>query len=134
MAIWLWCRHRHVSQLQRLTSQTTTIKATIKRRLQYKHYVYCLNIRPELVRNAAKFLSENTLYKEYIAFNDILDNIDESELSEKPPNNLENNDQMNSNMNRENSEKEMFTSHSSTIYDSEVNHTTQQEHGNIESQ
>ena len=30
--------------------------------------MYCLNIRPELVRNGAKFLAQKPLYTEHIAF------------------------------------------------------------------
>lgn len=51
--------------MPRLPSDTATIKATLKRRLRYKHHVYCLNIRPEAVREAAKFLSTTPLYKEH---------------------------------------------------------------------
>lgn len=54
-----------VTQLPRLTTETATIKATLKRRLKYKHHVYCLNIRPQLVIEAAKLLSDSPLYKEH---------------------------------------------------------------------
>lgn len=42
-----------VTQLPRLPSQAATIRATLKRRLVYKHHVYSLNIRPEMPRDAA---------------------------------------------------------------------------------
>ncbi|XP_062579577.1 uncharacterized protein LOC134241554 [Saccostrea cucullata] len=54
-----------IKNLPRLPSDTATIKATLKRRLRYKHHVYCLNIRPEAVREAAKFLATAPLYKEH---------------------------------------------------------------------
>ncbi|VDI54623.1 Hypothetical predicted protein [Mytilus galloprovincialis] len=46
-----------------MTSETATIKATLKRRLKYQHHVYCLNVRPELVHQAADFLKTTPLYK-----------------------------------------------------------------------
>jgi hypothetical protein len=58
-----------VTQLPRLPSNTATIKATLKRRLRFKHHVYCLNIRPQMVRQAAHFLSKTPLYKEHVTFN-----------------------------------------------------------------
>ncbi|CAG2216944.1 unnamed protein product [Mytilus edulis] len=52
-----------VTNLPRMTSETATIKATLKRRLKYQHHVYCLNVRPELVHQAAEFLKTTPLYK-----------------------------------------------------------------------
>lgn len=123
-----------VSQLPRLTSQAAPIKATLKHRLRYKHHVYCLNIRPELVGNTAKYLSEQALYKEHILFNDIWDIVHEPELSENLPRDLENDDQIKSYVNHDSSEKEMFTSHNYRVFYSKVNHTTQQKHSNTESE
>ena len=57
-----------VTQLPRLPSETATIKATLKRRLSYKHHVYSLNVRPQKIRKAAKFLSTAPLYKDSITF------------------------------------------------------------------
>lgn len=57
-----------MTQLPRLTSNTNTIKASLKRKLSYKHHVYSLNIRPKLVREAAQFLQNTTLYKENVTF------------------------------------------------------------------
>ncbi|KAK3099796.1 hypothetical protein FSP39_009735 [Pinctada imbricata] len=59
-----------VTQLPRLQSNTGTIKAKLKRRLRYKHHVYALNIRPHLVRSAAKYLTSAPLYKQYVQFDD----------------------------------------------------------------
>lgn len=73
-----------VSVLPRLTHDIATIKATLKRRLKYKHHVYSLNIRPELVRKGAKFLSQISLYKDHnTVFNDKWkSNIEFDEISE----------------------------------------------------
>lgn len=54
-----------VTQLRRRTSETATRKATLKRRLKHRHHVYCLNIRPELVRKAARHLAKSPLHKEH---------------------------------------------------------------------
>ena len=55
-----------VSKLPRMASNDLTIKATLKRRLQYKHHVYCVNIRPQLVKDCAQVLASKPLYKNYI--------------------------------------------------------------------
>lgn len=53
-----------VQSLPRLSNNTSTIKAQLKRRLRHIHSVYSSNIRPEMVREGAKFLSQTgTLYK-----------------------------------------------------------------------
>lgn len=66
-----------VTQLPRLTSETSTMKATLKRRLKYKHHIYCLNIRPEMVLHAAKPLSESPLYKEHnVVFDNDWENLE----------------------------------------------------------
>ncbi|CAC5418472.1 unnamed protein product [Mytilus coruscus] len=53
-----------VQSLPRLSNNTSTIKAQLKRRLRHRHCVYSSNIRPEMVREGAKFLSQTgTLYK-----------------------------------------------------------------------
>jgi len=52
-----------VSKLPRMASNDLTIKATSKRRLQYKHHVYCVNIRPQLVKDCAQALASKPLYK-----------------------------------------------------------------------
>ena len=53
-----------VASLPRLPNESATIKALLKRRLRYEHHVYSLNIRPELIRRAAKYLSDTAeLYK-----------------------------------------------------------------------
>lgn len=59
-----------VTLLPRFPSQTATIRATLKRRLVYKHHVYSLNIRPEMLRQAAKFLAQSPLYKNHISVNE----------------------------------------------------------------
>ena len=61
--------HNTVTQLPRLITNDCTIKATLKRRLQYKHHVCSVNIRPELVRNCAQLLSKKSLFREHIVFN-----------------------------------------------------------------
>ena len=53
-----------VSVLPRLTSETATIKATLKRKLQYKHYQYSMNIRPEKIRESIAHLKSSTLYRD----------------------------------------------------------------------
>lgn len=75
-----------VTQLPRLTSNDETIKATLKRRLRYKHNVYRVNIRPELVGDCAEILSNKSLYKEHVTFNNNwTDSEDQTEtLSEQP--------------------------------------------------
>ncbi|CAC5384754.1 unnamed protein product [Mytilus coruscus] len=55
-----------VQSLPRLSYNTSTKKAQLKRRLRHKHFVYSSNIRPEKVREGAKFLSQTgTLYKSF---------------------------------------------------------------------
>lgn len=79
-----------VKQLPRLTSNTSTIKATLKLRLGYKNHVYCLNIRPQLVKSSAKYLSRSSLYKEHVTFDeqwnidDISNETTDSEQVEEP--------------------------------------------------
>lgn len=76
-----------VTQLPRLTSETSTIKATLKRRLKYKHHIYCLNIRPEMVLDAAKLLSESPLYKEHsVVFNNDWENLENTESDQNDVN------------------------------------------------
>ena len=61
-----------VSMLPRLPNETGTIKVNLKRRLQYKSSALSLNVRPNKVVEAAKWLVNNgNLYKEEgITFND----------------------------------------------------------------
>ena len=62
-----------ISMLPRLPSETNTIKVNLKRRLQYKSSALSLNVRPNKVAEAAKWLVDNSnLYKdEGVTFNDI---------------------------------------------------------------
>ena len=61
-----------VNMLPRLPNETSTIKVNLKRRLQYKSSALSLNVRPNKVAEAAKWLINNgNLYKdEGITFND----------------------------------------------------------------
>ena len=61
-----------VSMLPRLPNETGTIKVNLKRRLQYKSSALSLNVRPQKVAEAAKWLVNNgNLYKEEgVSFND----------------------------------------------------------------
>jgi hypothetical protein len=61
-----------VNMLPRFTNETSTIKVNLKRRLQYKSSALSLNVRPNKVAEAAKWLVNNgNLYKdEGITFND----------------------------------------------------------------
>lgn len=70
-----------VKSLSRFTSETATIKATLKRKLSYKHHVYSVN-----VRMCAQLLSEKTLYKDHIKFNSEweLTSTSEQELISQP--------------------------------------------------
>ena len=62
-----------VSHLPRLRSNTGTIKPTLKRWLRYKHHVYSLNIRPELVKSAAKYLATTSLFKQHVTYDSAWD-------------------------------------------------------------
>ena len=61
-----------VSTLPRFPNETNTIKVNLKRRLQYKSSALSLNVRPNKVSEAAKWLVNNgNLYKdEGMTFND----------------------------------------------------------------
>ena len=61
-----------VNMLPRFPNDTSTIKVNLKRRLQYKSSALSLNVRPNKVAEAAKWLVNNgNLYKdEGITFND----------------------------------------------------------------
>ena len=61
-----------VSTLPRLPNETGTIKVNLKRRLQYKSSALPLNVRPQKVAEAVKWLIRHgNLYKEKgITFND----------------------------------------------------------------
>ena len=61
-----------VNMLSRFPNDTSTIKVNLKRRLQYKSSALSLNVRPNKVAEAAKWLVNNgNLYKdEGITFND----------------------------------------------------------------
>ncbi|CAB3991245.1 Hypothetical predicted protein, partial [Paramuricea clavata] len=61
-----------VNMLPRFPNETSTIKVNLKRRLQYKSSALSLNVRPNKVAEAAKWLVNNgNLYKdEGITFND----------------------------------------------------------------
>ena len=48
-----------VQSLPRCHTNTGTINAKLKRRLRYDHHVYSLNIRPDKIREAAKYLAEH---------------------------------------------------------------------------
>ena len=58
--------------LPRLADETGTIKVNLKRKLQYKSSALSLNVRPNKVVQAAKWLVENSsLYREEnISFSD----------------------------------------------------------------
>ena len=60
------------NMLPRFPNETSTIKVNLKRRLQYKSSALSLNVRPNSVAEAAKWLVNNgDLYKdEVITFND----------------------------------------------------------------
>ena len=49
-----------VSVLPRLSDNTGTIKAKLKRRLRYRNHIYSLNIRPENMREGLLYLSETS--------------------------------------------------------------------------
>ncbi|CAG2214630.1 unnamed protein product [Mytilus edulis] len=77
-----------VQSLPRLSNNTSTIKAQLKRRLRHKHSVYSSNIRPEMVREGAKFLSQ-TEYQHSDDYNENNNNSDE-EKTEDTTGNTEN--------------------------------------------
>ena len=94
-----------VTMLPRLHSQTATIKVNLKRKLQYKSSALSLNVRPDKVVQAAKWLMSNSrLYKdEGIVFNEDWANSYVTEVAqlENDDNEMECNDNLSENLNNQ---------------------------------
>ena len=95
-----------VTMLPRLHSETATIKVNLKRKLQYKSSALSLNVRPDKVVEAAKWLMSNsTLYKdEGIVINEDWANTYVTEVAqlENDDNEMECNDNLTENVNNQN--------------------------------
>ena len=95
-----------ITMLPRLHSETATIKVNLKRKLQYKSSVLSLNVRPDKVVEAAKWLMSNsTLYKdEGIVINEDWANTYVTEVAqlENDDNKMECNDNLTENVNNQN--------------------------------
>lgn len=102
-----------VTMLPRLHSQTATIKVNLKRKLQYKSSALSLNVRPDKVVQAAKWLMSNsTLYKdEKILFNEDWANTYVTEVAQvqNDDNEMEYNDKLSENLNNQSESEDQQT-------------------------
>ena len=100
-----------VTILPRLHRQTATIKVNLKRKLQYKSSALSLNVRPDKVVQAAKWLMSNsTLYKdEGIVFNEDWANTYVTEVAqlENDDNEMEWNGNLSENLNNQNESEDV---------------------------